>query len=591
MDNNVIYNVTAKDGVSAVLQQMHGKATQLTSAMGGVTKILGTLGVGFGIFKGLEFIRGGIEKVEKLHQSLAQVEAGLESTGGAAGMTMEGIKSMADEMSSRMKFGKADIIDMQAQMLTFGGITKENFPAIGDAIANVASKIGMDLHGMSIQFGKAMDNPSEGIRKLSRQGVLFSKEQAAQIDLLVSKGKTVEAQQIMLTEIQNKYGGASKAAFDADPLAKFSKMMGSFQVAVGEAAIGLLEFLMPALELIAQTFKNVGNGIRECIAFVKENKDVFESLAIAVGIVGGAYLLYQGYLMVTTFYQGLVAATAMANAFANTTLSMSTVILNGAMATLNATFLANPAFWVVIGIVAVIATFVLLWKKCDEFRAFFIGMWEALKTSLNLAVQYMLLPIKVLIGAIEGIWKALHGDFDGMKDSFKSGFNDFLEAGKDTANAFKKGYDGEMTKSGIHNKLMKDSEAQITQINNLVAKNKISDDAYRNAVANMKTKLSLGVKKGTISEDESGDIMKKLKSKSFSPLSTKPTGTGAGSGSDKSSSVSGSKVVTINVTIGSLINDFQIKTTNLQESTTAIREKVVQALTGAINQSQITAGA
>lgn len=589
MDNNVIYKVTAKDGVSAVLQQMQGKATQLTSAMGGVTNILSTLGVGFGIFKGLEFIKGGIEKAEKLHQAFAQVEAGLESTGGAAGMTMESIKSMADEMSSRMKFGKADIIDMQAQMLTFGGLTKENFPAIGDAIANVASKIGMDLHGMSIQFGKAMDNPSEGIKKLSRQGVLFSKEQKEQIDALVAKGDIVKAQQIMLTEIQNKYGNSSKAAFDADPLARFSKMMGSFQVAVGEAAISLLEFMMPALEMIAQTFKTVGNGIRECIAFVKENKDVFESLAIAIAIVGGAYLIYQGYLMATAFYQGLVTATAIANAFANTTLSMSTVILNGAMMALNATFLANPAFWVVIGIVAVIATFVLLWKKCDEFRAFWIGMWEALKTSFNLVIQSILLPITNLIGAIEGVWKALHGDFDGMKESFKSGFNDFSEAGKNTANAFKKGYDGEMTKSGIHNKFMEQSEATISKINDLVSKNKISDDAYRNAVANIKSKLSLGVKKGTISEDESGDVLKKLKAKSFSPLAIKPTG--AGAGKDKTSSVSGSKVVTINVTIGSLINDFQIKTTNLQESTTAIREKVVQALTGAVNQSQITAGA
>ena len=54
--------------------------------------------------------------------------------------------------------------------------------------------------------------------------------------------------------------------------------------------------------------------------------------------------------------------------------------------------------------------------------------------------------------------------------------------------------------------------------------------------------------------------------------------------------VSGSKVVTVNVTIGNLINDFRIQTTNIQESTTAIKDKVLQVLTSAVNDSQIIAG-
>ena len=587
MDNKIVYNINATDNLSAVLEKLHGKASQLTESMGGMKNILGTLGVGFAVFQGLNFVKGGIEKVERLNQSIAQVQAGLESTNGAAGMTMDSIKNMASEMSSRMKFGKADIIDMQAQMLTFGGITKENFPAIGDAIANVASKIGMDLHGMSIQFGKAMENPSEGVKKLSRQGVIFSKEQTDQIDKLVAKGETVKAQQIMLTEIQSKYGGASLAAFNADPLARFSKMMGKFQEAIGEAALSVLDYLMPALEGIASLFKTVGGYIMSTISFIKEYKNVFESIVISVAIVGGAYLIYLGYLKAMEFWGMLQATATLANAVANGTLTVTTVLLNSAMMALNESFLANPAFWMIIGIVALIAAFVYLYKNVDEFRAFFIATWEGLKTSFATIIEGMMLPIKLLIASLKAVWAALHGDMAGAKTAFEAGFQDFIEAGKKTANAFKKGYDGEMTKSNIHNKFMEQQEATVAKINELVAKNKISDQAYTNAVANLKNKMDLGVKGKTISEDEKGDVLKKLKGKALTPISA---GGGGDGGTDKPSSVSGSKVVTINVSIGNLINDFQIKTTNIHESTTAIKDKVVQALTGAIIESQLLAG-
>jgi tape measure domain-containing protein len=54
--------------------------------------------------------------------------------------------------------------------------------------------------------------------------------------------------------------------------------------------------------------------------------------------------------------------------------------------------------------------------------------------------------------------------------------------------------------------------------------------------------------------------------------------------------VSGSKVTTINVSIGKLIEEFKIQTTNIGEGAGKVREMVAQALLSAVNDSQITAG-
>lgn len=50
---------------------------------------------------------------------------------------------------------------------------------------------------------------------------------------------------------------------------------------------------------------------------------------------------------------------------------------------LNSAFLACPITWIVIGIAALIAIFVLLWNKCEGFRNFFIAMWQGIQSAIQ----------------------------------------------------------------------------------------------------------------------------------------------------------------------------------------------------------------
>ncbi|MBN1048707.1 hypothetical protein [Clostridium botulinum] len=50
---------------------------------------------------------------------------------------------------------------------------------------------------------------------------------------------------------------------------------------------------------------------------------------------------------------------------------------------LNSAFLACPLTWIIIGIVALIAIFILLWNKCDGFRNFFISMWQGIQSAIQ----------------------------------------------------------------------------------------------------------------------------------------------------------------------------------------------------------------
>lgn len=69
-------------------------------------------------------------------------------------------------------------------------------------------------------------------------------------------------------------------------------------------------------------------------------------------------------------------------------------VLIGAVATflgvillLNASLLASPITWIVVGIMALVAAFVILWNECEGFRNFWINLWETVSTWVEKTVK------------------------------------------------------------------------------------------------------------------------------------------------------------------------------------------------------------
>lgn len=52
---------------------------------------------------------------------------------------------------------------------------------------------------------------------------------------------------------------------------------------------------------------------------------------------------------------------------------------------LNTAFLTSPITWIIVGIVALVATFVILWNKSSAFRDFWINMWAGIRKAATAA--------------------------------------------------------------------------------------------------------------------------------------------------------------------------------------------------------------
>ncbi len=184
-------------------------------------------------FAGGAFFQAVIANTIESENALAQLNATIKSTGGAAGLTSDELVAMAQGLQQVTTFGDDAIISMQSQLLTFTKIGKDAVPAATEAILDLATKMGGDLKGAAVQVGKALNDPVQGISALSKVGVSFTDDQKAVIEALVKTGDVAGAQKVILSELAVEFGGSARAARDT-----FGGAVTSLQNSLGDLLEG-----------------------------------------------------------------------------------------------------------------------------------------------------------------------------------------------------------------------------------------------------------------------------------------------------------------------------------------------------------------
>ena len=254
-----------------------GKKTHdILGKIGKVALIAGAaLVTGFGAA-----LADGIKGATEAEDAIAQLDAVLESTGGAAGMTKEGLVGMANELQRTTKFTAESALAAESLLLTFTNIGKDTFPRATQAAADMATALGTDMAGQSIVLGKALNDPTKGITALTRVGVSFTAQQKAQIKAMQASGDMAGAQAIILAELEKEFGGSAAAAGET-----FTGTLVRLKNAFGEITENLAtQFMpylsrfvdwiasnMPAIQAVMQTvFDGMGNAISFIVGVIKD---------------------------------------------------------------------------------------------------------------------------------------------------------------------------------------------------------------------------------------------------------------------------------------------------------------------------------
>jgi TP901 family phage tail tape measure protein len=194
------------------------------------------------------------------------------------------------------------------------------------------------------------------------------------------------------------------------------------------------------LELLA-TLRPIVQSVSDWMRSHKElNATIFKAVAGAAALsftVSALSFAFGGvFKVIAVTTTGLKWLRAGQLAYSTATLvgATTTGSLTMALRAMNLAFLANPVYWVVAGVAALIAGFILLYKHCDAFRAFIDGVIAAGRVLLDLFI---------------GIGKTIIGAFTFNPAMFMEGVEQSAKAAQDifTNKSFDLAYKASMATS------------------------------------------------------------------------------------------------------------------------------------------------
>lgn len=279
-----------------------------------------TAGLGVAGIAGIGAVfKVGFDEAKDASAGIAQLTAGIKSTGNAAGVSVKGLTDLASSIQGMSGQTDDSIVAAEQLLLTFTNIKNVGPDKIFDqatqAAADMAAKMGGDASSNAIQLGKALNDPVKGVTALQRVGVSFTQAQKDQIAAMVKAGDTMGAQKIILGELQTEFGGAAKAAGDSLPgqLAKGQRAFEDLSQTVVESIVPIVT---PAITGISSAIINATPGIKAfaeafskdlagSITWVKEHKTAVEVAAGAVVALMMPALAAEA----TAWAKGAIAAT------------------------------------------------------------------------------------------------------------------------------------------------------------------------------------------------------------------------------------------------------------------------------------------
>lgn len=135
----------------------------------------------------------------------------IRATGGAAGKSWDDINRMAINLGRNTLASTEGVRSAATQLLTFRSIAGETFDRTIRAAQDLAAVGFGTVESASVQLGKALENPEQGLAALTEVGVSFSVAQKEVIKQLMATGQVAAAQSLILQQIESQVGGAGAA--------------------------------------------------------------------------------------------------------------------------------------------------------------------------------------------------------------------------------------------------------------------------------------------------------------------------------------------------------------------------------------------
>lgn len=395
------------------IDETTGKATQSESKMSSAFKKIGAaVTTYFAVDKVVDF---GKQVVKAAANVSAEASAFEQIMGGYSDTAQKKMNEIADNTGMVASRLTPYMTSMTAKFKGLGFDIGEATDLASDGLnlaADAAAFWDMSLDDSMSHLNSFINGSYEGGEAIGlfandtqmasyavSQGLVKQTKDWANLDEATKQATRLEYAQNMM-KASGAVGQASKESSQyANVQANLNEKWRQFKAQIGEP---LLENVVnPAMQKLSGLVDKASTGFQDLQKWVSENKTL---LSVLGGVIGAVAVGMETFAIKTK----IAAIASEMHKAAALKEKLAVLGLNGAM-------LTSPVTWIVAGIVALIAVFVILWNKCEGFRNFWINLWDKIKTAFAPVIEFVKSSFESfkeklqtgIVPALQDLWAAI----------------------------------------------------------------------------------------------------------------------------------------------------------------------------------------
>ena len=407
-----------KSGIASLTDEGVAQFTELAALTGKATKsTTGEMGslfaTGYGIYKGFYDDMSDLDFGEMFSVGIATAVKNYKTSGSQMAASISMLGATATNNNVPLEEQLAILGQLQTTMSGSEAATK--YKAFLNQAAKAGEELGLTftdannqllstpdiLDALKSKYGDTID----AVEKQELKKAFGTDEAVAMIDLLYQNVGSLRTGVDDLAGSMQKGTAVTKEmaqAIQDTPEQKFQTIKQQIHNNVEELAGNLLP-------TVNEVFDKVSGFIKQGSDWIANNQKTVASITQIVIALTSFLLIGGGILTVV----GTVGKTILSlnNAFkmvrgAINGLKTVLTVAKTAMGGLNAAFLASPITWIIAGIAALVAIFIVLWNRSEAFRSFWLSLFDQVRAAVLGAWQTIKPGLEQLGNALMSLWEA-----------------------------------------------------------------------------------------------------------------------------------------------------------------------------------------
>jgi len=461
---NVLVNADPrkfKQGMS----EAEGALGKLGGAAKGAAKLVAAAGAAMGVAAAAfaaKSIQAG-EAAATANARLEQIATSMGLFGTEADDVARRLQNLATEQARLTGVNQNTIKESQALLLTFKELAVSADEAGG--AFDRATQLTLDMAAAGFgsatdnakQLGKALNDPIKGLTALSRSGIQFTEDQKGLIKSLVESGQMLEAQDLILAEIEAQVGGTAEATANASDkmrvgMSQVSETVGLLLLPYFNQLVDyILANVLPAFEDFAvDAVRDIENGVVRARAALGLLRDRYEEVRVAADEMAASIRDevtvefergkkfaedYNDELAVAAGAIGGIVAALITYQTATAAARGATLLFTAANLALNFMLALNPILLIIVTIGALVGALILAYQRFESVREVVDRVWAAIQTAAEVVWEFTQTAWAALLEALESIQPAIDTVvelFYIVRDAISTAISDAVDAVKES---------------------------------------------------------------------------------------------------------------------------------------------------------------